>query len=140
MLNEIKRGIRYLTAGNVTKNFKWAEFDCKDGTSVPDHLKSNVKELALNLEVIREYFGGKSVTIHSGFRTISHNKKVGGVANSLHLTGRAADIRISGYTSQQVYDGILKLMNEGKITQGGLGLYSSFVHYDIRGKFVTWKG
>ena len=35
---------------------------------------------------------GCSVTISSGYRTVTHNKKVGGVKNSFHLTDRARDV------------------------------------------------
>ncbi len=46
------------------------------------------------LEPIREHFG-KPVTINSAFRCTALNKAVGGVSNSSHLYGEAADIEIS---------------------------------------------
>lgn len=39
---------------------------------------------------------GKPMQITSGFRNQQLNKAVGGVANSYHLQGKAADIKING--------------------------------------------
>lgn len=128
-----------MLAGNVTKNFKWAEFDSGDGVKVPKIYEGNILELCYNLEVIRDYFGGRPIIINSGYRTWKHNKAVGGVENSQHLVGKAADIRIKGVTVQELYDGILKLISDGKIKRGGVGLYETFVHYDVRGFFTTWR-
>lgn len=136
----LSRGIRYLTGGNVTPNFKWAEFDCKDGTRVPKEFESNVLELAKQLEIIRAEAGNKPVTVNSGYRTPDYNRLKGGVKNSYHLTAKAADIVIKGMTPIEVHQLIKSLMKSGKITKGGLGLYSTFVHYDIRGVESYWVG
>jgi hypothetical protein len=40
---------------------------------------------------------------------------------------------------QIVHKIILDLIEEGKMKQGGLGLYSSFVHYDVRGTKARWS-
>lgn len=45
------------------------------------------------LQPLRDKFG-QSVVISSGFRSPALNLYVGGVSNSFHLTGLAADIRI----------------------------------------------
>ncbi|WP_042006543.1 YcbK family protein [Capnocytophaga canis] len=136
---KISRAVRYVVGGNVTPHFKWAEFDCNDGTRVPDDLLSNVKELATNLEVIRKEAGNKPIRITSGYRTFEYNKKVGGVEKSQHLIGKAADIKIKGMTSIQVYTLITNLIRQGKIKKGGVGLYPTFVHYDIRGFETYWR-
>lgn len=135
----VKRGIRYLTKGNVTKHFKWAEFDCKDGTAVPVEYEANVLRVAKNLEVLREALGGVPIRVNSGYRTPLHNQKVGGVKNSRHLTASAADIYVKGFTPKQVFDKILELIRAGKMEPGGVGLYETFVHYDIGGVLKTWK-
>lgn len=134
----LKKVFRSLFSGKVTPNFKWSEFDCKCGAVLPEHLKTNVALLARNLEVIRAEAGNKPVIITSGYRTEAYNKKVGGVVHSQHLFGRAADIKIKGMTSKEVYTLILRLIKEGKILKGGVGLYPTFVHYDIRGREAYW--
>ncbi len=40
---------------------------------------------------LREWYG-KPITVNSGFRTVAHNKAVGGAKNSHHLKGEAVDI------------------------------------------------
>ncbi len=44
------------------------------------------------LDPLREAYG-KPIIVNSGYRCPKLNKAVGGVANSQHLTGQAADIR-----------------------------------------------
>lgn len=138
-LGKLKLLIRYLRAGNVTPHFKWAEFDCKDGTKVPKEYEANVKKLAEQLEIIRSEAGNRPIRINSGYRTEKHNKLVGGVPNSYHLRAMAADFTIKGMTPKQVYALIVRLMQEGKIMKGGAGLYKTFVHYDIQGKERFWN-
>ncbi len=125
----------------LTEHFSKWEFDSKDGAPMPTSVLENVKKVAQNLEVIRSYFGGKPIKINSGYRSPSHNASpsVKGKPNSQHLYGRAADIKISGVTPLELYTGILYLIAEGKISQGGLGLYNTFVHYDIRGHRARWN-
>lgn len=122
----------------LTKNFSRQEFDCKDGTMVPSHLLPNLKELAENLQVLRDYLGVPVTVTGSGYRTRTHNKRVGGAKYSQHLQAKAADINAKGYTPRQLYDVIEKLIAQGKMKQGGLGLYKNFVHYDIRGTKSRW--
>ena len=98
----------------------------------PKSMWSTMQKLMNNLEVIRAATGG-ALTINSGYRAPALNSAVGGVGNSQHLYARAADIVSSKMGSYQLYELILRLMDEGKITPGGVGRYSGFVHYDIRG-------
>lgn len=122
----------------LTKNFNSKEFDCKDGTPVPAHYMGNLTELAINLQSLRDAIGSPVKVTGSGYRTISHNKKVGGAPLSKHLTAEAADINADGFTPKQLHAKIEELIKKGKMKQGGLGLYKGFVHYDIRGSKARW--
>lgn len=122
----------------TSTNFKLAEFDCTDGTAVPAEYYPNVQKLMKQLETLRSELGGAGITINSSYRTVAHNKKVGGKSNSQHLYAKAADIAVKGYTPEQVHTKIEALIKAGKMTQGGLGLYNTFVHYDIRGNKARW--
>ncbi|MEM6472173.1 MAG: D-Ala-D-Ala carboxypeptidase family metallohydrolase [Planctomycetota bacterium] len=126
-----------LGEGQLTANFRLSEFGCRDGTPVPSSMRSNVQELANNLQELRGTIG-KAIHINSGYRTPTYNKRVGGVSNSQHLYAKAADIRVSGMSPSQVHSQILSMIGDGKMKQGGLGLYNSFVHYDIRGTAARW--
>jgi uncharacterized protein YcbK (DUF882 family) len=130
-------------SGNIcpepkSKYFKLSEFHSKDGVKVPEKYYCNVQELMNNLDVLRDELKTR-IKINSGFRSVAHNKAVGGVSNSEHLYGKAADLNVLGVSTQKVKDTIEKLISAGKMKQGGVGLYNTFVHYDIRGKKSRWK-
>lgn len=122
----------------LTENFNSSEFDCKDGTKVPAEFMKNCKEVAINLQVLRDSLGVTVAITGSGYRTPSHNTKVKGAKNSQHLTASAADINVKGYTPRQLSVVIERLIKEGKMKQGGIGVYPNFLHYDIRGKKARW--
>lgn len=121
----------------LTKNFKLSEFGCKDGTPVPPHLYDNVQELATNLQVLRDHIG-IPLHINSAFRTESYNSKVGGSPKSQHKLAKAADLRTDKHTPKQLAKIILQLIEEGKMCEGGVGTYPSFVHYDVRKTKARW--
>lgn len=122
----------------LTKNFNSEEFDCTDGTKVPQKYMANLLELATNLQVLRDYIKEPLLITGSGYRTPSHNKKVGGVKNSQHLTSSAADINAKSYTPKELSMVIELLITKGVMKQGGLGVYKGFLHYDIRNKKARW--
>lgn len=124
----------------MTEHFALAEFHSHDGVEVPDFLRDNVRRLAEQLEVLRASLGGRPIKIMSGYRSPEHNKAVGGAKHSQHVLGRAADIQVRGLTSHRVWLEVLQLIREGRMTQGGVGLYATFVHYDIRGRSARWQG
>ncbi len=69
--------------------FKRSEFACKCGCGF-DTVDAELLAILVNLR--RHY--GQPITIHSGCRCQKHNKAVGGVINSQHLIGRAADVTV----------------------------------------------
>lgn len=122
----------------LTANFQISEFSCHDGTRVPDKYIQNVLFLAQNLQVIRNELGDP-LTILSGYRTESWNKKIGGAEKSQHKLAKAADLTCKSKTPKQLHSLIRQLIKEGKIKDGGLGLYKGFVHYDV-GESRRWNG
>jgi uncharacterized protein YcbK (DUF882 family) len=124
----------------VTKNFNMSEMEFYD--VVPPQLVANATELLQNLQVLRDACG-KSIKIISGYRSPERNKEVGGATMSQHMFGNAADIQIADMTPQQMNDLVEKLIKEGKMKQGGLGVYprqGGWIHYDTRGTKARWVG
>lgn len=63
--------------------------------------------------------------ITSGYRTPEHNKAVGGVENSSHMKGYAADISVmSGSQRWAIIDALIK------VGFNRIGVGSNFIHVD----------
>ena len=123
----------------MTNNFKKSEFDCKCGCEMPGDVFVNITKLANQLQYVRDNVS-MPITINSAYRCEAHNKSVGGSVNSQHLLGKAADIVIQGLDPVlDTYDYLDELMLSGEILQGGLGMYQSFTHYDIRKNKARWN-
>ena len=122
-----------------TDNFSLSEFACKSGAPTPKNVIDNLRELAQNLQVLRDHLKS-SIRINSGYRSPAHNKKIGGAKNSQHVQGRAADIAVAGFTPKKVKHAIEALIAKGAMKQGGIGLYKAWVHYDTRGSAARWNG
>lgn len=110
----------------LSENFRVREFRSRDGA---DKILVDEK-LVILLQKMREKFG--VINISSAYRTAAYNKKVGGVSNSQHLYGLAADITIADNS---------KLLEAAryaeKIGFKGVGLddkYQNFLHLDTRKK------
>jgi hypothetical protein len=127
--------------GQLTEHFHVAEFDCRDGTDVPDAAIPSLKALCENvLEPQRSRFG--SVHVNSGYRTRSYNASIGGASNSIHIydahpQATAADHICASGGARAWFDN-----TAGKAD--GRGLYSSFHHADNRNRIgwpdATWSG
>lgn len=115
----------------VSQNFRVKEFRCKDGSDVI----FISPELVTILQKIRTHFG-KAVTINSAYRTSAYNKKVGGATYSQHLYGMAADIVVKGVNPKDVAAYAETLLPKS----GGIGIYATFTHIDVRKTKSRWKG
>lgn len=114
----------------LSANFAVKEFACKDGS---DYILIDT-ELVKLLQKIREHFG-KAVTINSAYRNAEYNKKVGGVSNSQHTKGTAADIAVKDTAPKDVAMYAESVMP----SSGGIGLYGSFTHVDTRANRSRWQ-
>ena len=113
----------------LSANFKVSEFACHDGSDTV-LIDDALVEL---LQKIREHFG-KAITINSGYRTTAWNAKNGGAQKSQHLLGKAADITITGVTPLE----IAQYAEFLQPTAGGIGVYQSFTHVDVRAARTRW--
>lgn len=115
----------------LSENFKVKEFASTDGAD-PIFIAPELVEV---LQKIRSHFN-KAVRINSAFRTAARNTAVGGAKYSQHLYGTAADIVVSGIAPKQVAEYAEKLMPN----IGGIGIYSTFTHIDVRRTKSRWNG
>lgn len=106
-------------------HFKETEFACKHCGLLPR--KGINKILLAKLDHLRCAIGAP-IIVSSGYRCAKHNANVGGVANSQHIKGTAADIICKSVSVE-------KLAAKAKeIGFDGIGIYpkSGFVHVDCR--------
>ena len=94
--------------GDLSKNFKQSEFACKCGCGFD--LISH--ELVETLQELRDAIK-KPIIIVSGCRCPDHNAEVGGVSNSAHLVGQAADIMVNGWDATTLGNKIKGLHKQG---------------------------
>tara|TARA_R100001480_G_scaffold151257_1_gene152475 strand:- start:92 stop:448 length:357 start_codon:yes stop_codon:yes gene_type:complete len=103
------------------KYFTLDEFDS------PDEPKSGSKMCACFLQIcdkIRADFG-KPLKVNSGYRTEAHNKKIGGVKNSSHKIGKAADFSCTNSGDRIL---LLNAIYKNGINRVGVG--KGFIHID----------
>ena len=114
-----KKSIENIEKEMALKYFKLSEFDDAPGTG-----KNMKKDFLKKLDKARE-LSGCSYVISSGFRSKETNKRVGGVPNSSHLKGCAADIvcKDSG-TRQKIVNGLI----QAGFTR--IGIADTFIHCD----------
>ena len=124
------------TLWDEIKYFKKSEFSCKCGkycNGYPAEIDMNMVKIA---DQIREKIG-KPITINSGLRCKTHNSNVGGVSNSQHLLGNAADLGCpSGCTPAQMASIAEDIIGD----TGGIGIYSWGIHIDTRSTKSRWNG
>lgn len=115
----------------VSANFRVREFACSDGSD-PVFIDTDLINM---LQKIRNHFG-TAVTVTSAYRTPTHNKSVGGTVFSQHLYGRAADIKVKNVSPKTVAKYADSLLSN----KGGIGIYDSFTHIDVRATKARWNG
>lgn len=121
----------------LTKNFALAELMCRDGSPVPQHYWENARAICVRAQALRDVVG--PLVVVSGYRSKLWNNRVGGAKRSQHLTASALDLRSVSYTATELHDAYLKLIKEGTVPDGGLGLYKSWIHIDT-GRPRRWRG
>jgi len=115
----------------LSKNFDSSEFECNCG-----QCELKLDPILVNrLQILREQID-LPVKITSGYRCPEYNAKVGGVKNSQHTKGTAADIVVRGMNPATVG----RICSIGPFKDGGVGVYvdKGFVHLDVRGYPARW--
>ncbi len=129
----------------LSPHFTVEEFDCHDGTKVQKRDYAGLEYLCRTyLEPMRKKYG--VVTVLSGFRTRAYNAKIGGASKSFHVytehdgNDQAADIRCQRGNPVQWRSTLNWIRTNKRGGRGGLGLYGTFCHIDLRDYAANWKG
>lgn len=77
------------------------EFACKCGSFCDGYPAEPVRTLVEAAESLRNHFNAPAI-VSSGLRCSVHNKNVGGVSGSRHLSGKAVDLCVKGRTAQEL--------------------------------------
>lgn len=109
--------------------FSRSEFACKCGCG-GNTVDARLLEL---LTTFRGYFD-KPIIITSGYRCENWNRKQNGSPKSQHLVGKAADFYVKGEDIEVVYS----IVNDAMADWGGVGLYDSWIHLDVRPTKARW--
>lgn len=131
-----------------SSHLSWKELACHDGTPYPREWRfDRAVTLAVTFEDVRALLGEVPIVILSGYRTQAYNSRLEGAASkSQHVQGRALDLSHPILTPRQVFIAIRRAQRAGTLPLlGGLGLYRSFVHMDVRpkvpkGHLALWAG
>ncbi len=112
----------------LTKNFSRKELAC------PDCGLCDMKpDFLAKLQQLRESWN-RPLILNSAFRCPSHNKIVGGAADSQHLVGNAVDIHC--IDSFERFGLLVRALSIGF---RGIGISKDFIHIDMRdGSAVCW--
>ena len=135
--------------GDLSKHFNRSEFACSCGCGFDTVDAELLDALEGCIEYIRNRFRASSrvsMHIHSGCRCKTYNEDVQlqanknyvpGTSNSTHMLGQAADfhmkIHYEGITPKTIpVRTITDYLQSEYPKQFGVGLYSSWVHFDVK--------
>jgi uncharacterized protein YcbK (DUF882 family) len=115
---------------NIALHFNLSEFACPCCNRVMLHPKLLVKLIGLRKILERPVY------INSGYRCSRYNHQIGGVKNSYHCIGLAADIKVKDIN-------LIALLEVCEnIDFNGIGFYEkkNFLHLDVRPtKRTRWR-
>lgn len=112
-----------------------------DNSPTAEHL-SNLRTLALGMEQVRAILGGASIRIESAYRNPRVNAAVGGVPNSAHALGLAADFVVAGLTAAVAARRLQasKLVFDQLILESGRGICHISFAPALRREVLTQAG
>lgn len=99
---------------------------------LPERVVENMKALVEQVLEPASQKLGKPITVNSGFRCQIHNRNVGGVVNSQHLRGEAADI--SCKDNKKLEQILTKMGNYDQLI-----IYPTFIHVSYKKDGVNRK-
>ncbi|MBT9315886.1 D-Ala-D-Ala carboxypeptidase family metallohydrolase [Leptothoe spongobia] len=116
-------------------HFSWAEAT-KNGSRIPvdENVVNGILQIAEAMEEVREYLGGRPISVNSWYRDPASNRKAGGASRSRHLSGDAVDFVVQGISPPEVNRRLEPWWGD----RGGIASASVFTHIDARGYRARW--
>ena len=118
-----------------TIHFAWTDFKSFRDTSNIYAVGVNVWQalanllmLMWNLEGLRAKLGDQPIYINSGIRSVPYNAQIGGVIDSMHTYGLAADISVRNRSPNQVAEAA------AVCGFSGIFVYLGHCHVDLRAR------
>ncbi len=117
-------------------HFSWAEAT-KNGNRIPvdEAVVNGILKIAEAMEEVRDYLGGRPITVTSWYRDPATNRRVGGSSKSRHMSGDAVDFFVQGISPPEVNRKLEPWWGD----RGGIASASSFTHIDARGYAARWS-
>ena len=122
--------------GDLTKNFSAYEFTCKGGNLCCGGSVPMSERLLEGLQELRDLIG-RPVIVSSGFRCLKYNRRLLSSDSSQHTLGRAADIWVRDMDPNTLASYAEQIEH---FRNGGIGIYNTFVHVDVRRDISRWRG
>lgn len=122
----------YLATRFLNNRYDLTIFDSPDKVGSGKQMN---KQFLSMLKKAEKYAGFRFI-YNSAFRTLSHNKSVGGVADSAHTKGMAVDIKVNSLKQRDIVVAAAKKAGFKRI-----GIANSFVHLDndlTKPLYVAW--
>lgn len=127
-------------AAKVSKHFRVAEVTQNDPRRRPapgSQIEANILRLAAELDKVRDAWGS-GIIVTSWYRPPAINAAVGGVSNSQHLTGSAADIYpVNG--RMRDFETWLDTFWGNRALGYGQAAGRGFTHVDLRPGRIRWN-
>ena len=142
----MKLDTKIILDGQITPHFNIWEFRCRANNELL--INADVIAHIQRLEKFRQWYK-RAMIVNSGYRTVEHNKSIGGSPNSQHINGIAADINLplgefAAFSKARKEEFLQNIKNKWhEICKadglgGGVGFYDTFVHLDSRKKKSFW--
>lgn len=106
-------------------------------TNPPEELWENIIPTIRILDELR-YTIGAPIILTSVYRSPAYNRTLGGKTKSMHIQFNAVDFVVRDRSTPTDWAAILKMMRAEGRFRGGIGVYSSYVHLDTRGRNADW--
>lgn len=123
-------------SAKLTPHFTLGEFALGDPARrfIAQHQVDTAAELAAFLERVRVQFGGKRITITSGYRPAAINRAVGGASGSEHLYDAPGVGAVDFYVDGADINAVQAWVDREWPYSVGYGAAKGFCHLGIRGK------